>query len=89
MCPQVKCRNTNVDAEISMTLLELQQSEQEFFASHPELQHVPGMGSVALANALDEIQKDLLFKTDVIAKRKAQVCRPNEQSVCSACWSMF
>lgn len=66
--PQVLCRNTNNKEEAKMSLAQLQQQEAAFFSGHPELRaRSADMGSVALADRLDTIQRDLLTKTDIIS----------------------
>jgi len=64
---QVLCRNTNSAEQRDMSLQQLQEQEAAFFAGHSELSaRKVDMGSVALAERLDHIQRTLLTKTDII-----------------------
>ncbi len=65
-CLQVRCRKT--PEEVAMNLQQLRDQEAAFFAGHADLSaRKSDMGSVALANRLDSIQRNLLTKTDIIA----------------------
>lgn len=57
-----------------MNLQQLRDQEAAFFAGHADLSaRKSDMGSVALANRLDSIQRNLLTKTDIIATLIAKV----------------
>ncbi len=67
-CLQVRCRKTSASEEVAMNLQQLRDQEAAFFAGHADLSaRKSDMGSVALANRLDSIQRNLLTKTDIIA----------------------
>jgi hypothetical protein len=64
----VKCRNTDDEAEMEMTPLQMCEAEKSWFANHPEFKGCQLAGIPTLAARLDEIQRDLLLSTDVVAK---------------------
>ena len=70
---QVKARNSDDDAQASMTLSQVREDESKYFGGHLTLRGCELAGTPALARRLNEIQSERLIKSDIVSNLREKV----------------